>query len=146
MNDEAAELKPLGSGDGVKPPHLTDYEVGYGKPPRRYQFPKGQSGNGKGRPKEVKSLVVYFEKLLGEDDVSARNGARVMSKSETVMRALFDSAAKCNRRAFAKFMRLAKQSGLLERPAAPRETGRCVNAGLNDMKKFKADFGKPLPD
>jgi Family of unknown function (DUF5681) len=28
-----------------------DYEVGYGKPPARSRFSKGQSGNPKGRPK-----------------------------------------------------------------------------------------------
>ena len=28
-----------------------DYEIGYGKPPKHMQFPKGRSGNPKGRPK-----------------------------------------------------------------------------------------------
>ena len=28
----------------------TDYEVGYGKPPKHTQFKRGQSGNPNGRP------------------------------------------------------------------------------------------------
>ena len=31
------------------------YEVGYGKPPKHTQFKKGQSGNPKGRPKQVQA-------------------------------------------------------------------------------------------
>jgi hypothetical protein len=31
-----------------------DYEVGFGKPPREYQFKKGQSGNPRGRPRKPK--------------------------------------------------------------------------------------------
>ena len=29
-----------------------DYEVGYGRPPKEYQFKPGTSGNYKGRPKK----------------------------------------------------------------------------------------------
>lgn len=38
---------------------MSDYEVGYGKPPKASQFRKGQSGNPKGRrPKEARSVTV----------------------------------------------------------------------------------------
>jgi Family of unknown function (DUF5681) len=38
------------AGDG------SDYDVGYGKPPREYQFKPGQSGNPKGAPKRKSEL------------------------------------------------------------------------------------------
>jgi hypothetical protein len=41
----------------------SDYEVGYGKPPKHSQFPKGQSGNPKGRPKKLKNM----QELLNEE-------------------------------------------------------------------------------
>jgi hypothetical protein len=37
--------------DRPKNPGCEDYEVGYGKPPRRTRFRKGQSGNAGGRPR-----------------------------------------------------------------------------------------------
>jgi Family of unknown function (DUF5681) len=37
--------------DRPKSPGCKDYEVGYGKPPRRTRFRKGQSGNAGGRPR-----------------------------------------------------------------------------------------------
>lgn len=41
----------------------TDYEVGYGKPPKHTQFPKGQSGNPKGRPKKQQTAKEVMEEM-----------------------------------------------------------------------------------
>lgn len=42
-------------------------EVGYKKPPKQYQWKKGQSGNPKGKAKGSKSLAVIVRKLEEED-------------------------------------------------------------------------------
>jgi hypothetical protein len=45
-----------------------DYKVGYGKPPLRTRFKKGESGNQKGRPKKIPDL----SELIGEELESTR--------------------------------------------------------------------------
>lgn len=41
-----------------------DFGVGYGKPPKRTQFQKGQSGNAKGRPKGATDAKKSLRKML----------------------------------------------------------------------------------
>ena len=40
-----------------KTPPAGPDKVGYGKPPKHTQFKKGQSGNPKGRPKQVQTFM-----------------------------------------------------------------------------------------
>ena len=41
-----------------------DYEVGYGKPPKKHRFKPGQSGNKRGRPKGSKNLDNIYKELF----------------------------------------------------------------------------------
>lgn len=41
-------------------------EVGYGKPPKQFQFKKGQSGNLHGRPKKKQTNAELLNELLDE--------------------------------------------------------------------------------
>lgn len=71
-----------------------DYEIGYGRPPRRSQFSKGKSGNPKGRPKGTRSLLDRFAKALDERVTINENGSRrTIPKSEAVMKQLVNKAA-----------------------------------------------------
>ena len=53
-----------------------EYAVGFGKPPRRTRFCKGQSGNPKGRPRGARNLATLMEKVLKEPVVISENGKR----------------------------------------------------------------------
>jgi hypothetical protein len=43
-----------------------DYEVGYGKPPAKTKFPKGKSGNPRGRPKRPEEPLDFQKALIAE--------------------------------------------------------------------------------
>ena len=54
-----------------------DYEVGYGKPPKKHQFKRGQSGNPKGRKKKltrVPDIATALDRVLSREMMINDNG------------------------------------------------------------------------
>lgn len=72
-----------------------EYEVGYGKPPKEYQFKKGQSGNKKGRPKNSKNTYVLLDEILSQTIPITENGKLMhISKRNAVLIQLVNKAVK----------------------------------------------------
>jgi hypothetical protein len=72
-----------------------DYEVGYGKPPHRTRFKKGQSGNPRGRPSGAKNLSTLLSEALNELIIVAENGRRRrITKRKAIITQLVNQAAK----------------------------------------------------
>jgi len=69
-------------------------EVGYGKPPGRTRFVKGQSGNPAGRPKGSQNLSTILNKVGRERVRVTENGrVRYITKNEATMLQLMNKAA-----------------------------------------------------
>jgi hypothetical protein len=88
-----------------------DYEVGYGKPPKKSQFRKGQSGNPKGRPKGSKNLAGLFRSICNERvRITGRYGtAKYMTKLEASITQLVNKAASGDLKAIREIVYLSKQ-------------------------------------
>ena len=89
--------------DSKKPPAKTpssDYEVGYGKPPKGTRFPPGCSGNPRGRPKGTKNLKTDLLEELGEK-ILVREGerSRQVSKQRAVLKTIVTRTLKGDARA-----------------------------------------------
>lgn len=68
------------------------YEVGYCKPPKHTQWPKGVSGNPAGKKKE-ESLLDQLRKLSAKEIVVHQNGAPMtMTQGEAMLAAVFNKA------------------------------------------------------
>lgn len=84
-----------------RPPILTPYDIGYGKPPEDHRFKPGQSGNPKGRKKKpFRSVSISaFDELNRIITVKEGKTSSRISIGEALAKRVIAEAAKGNTRA-----------------------------------------------
>jgi hypothetical protein len=84
-------------------------EIGHGKPPKRGQFVKGQSGNPKGRPKGSQNLATLLVKIGRQRITVSENGrTRSIPKFEAIILQLMNKAVSCDLKAIRLVVSLAQ--------------------------------------
>lgn len=75
---------------------MSDHEVGYGRPPKHSQYPKGVSGNPKGRPKRKPTAAadVIKKTLNAPIRYRERGRTKTMTRAEMGLKKIVDSAVK----------------------------------------------------
>ena len=91
-----------------------EYDVGYGKPPKKHQFPKGQSGNPNGRPKGTKNFKTDLKEELSEKILISEGGkTQHISKQRAIIKRIFEKALKGDTKASEMIVRwLAQYLGI----------------------------------
>lgn len=85
---------------------MSDYDIGYGKPPKGTRFKKGRSGNPKGRPKGRKNFAtILVEELSEKLTIKEAGKARKVTKLEAVTKQLVTKAINGDPRALAELLR-----------------------------------------
>lgn len=91
---------------------LQPYEVGYGKPPKKSQFQKGQTGNPKGRKKNSKNLATWAQEIFFEPvTVTIRGRRRTIPKVALAMLINLNKACAGDHHAFTKVVEVASKLG-----------------------------------
>jgi hypothetical protein len=87
-----------------------DYEVGYGRPPKRTRFAKGRSGNRRGRPRNTRNLKTDLRTVLDEGLTLTIAGHEVkLSARRAMMIALRNKALKGDVRAIGMLVTLLER-------------------------------------
>ena len=68
----------------AKDPYDPD-KVGYRNPPKAHQFPKGKSGNTKGRPPGAKGIRTDLKAVLGAIRTVSLNGQDITGRTQWLM-------------------------------------------------------------
>ena len=111
------------------------YEVGYGKPPREHQFPKGKSGNpsgSRGRKRAPTTLTAAVkDALLKKQVVTVGGKRRRMTRLEIVAERLIASATQGDPAAIRNVLRQATLIDKFEKQYPEEQVEREVVVTLN---------------
>lgn len=104
MSDQQNEDEKIGADESLvgaaNSRKEADYKVGPGRPPKEYQWKKGQSGNPSGRRRKKLSKEAILDDILSEPIILREDGKeRKVTKYEALYRSLLAKAFKSDRAA-----------------------------------------------
>jgi|HubBroStandDraft_5_1064220.scaffolds.fasta_scaffold664984_1 hypothetical protein len=106
-----------------------NYEVGFGKPPKRTQFRKGLSGNPKGRPVGSGDLATVMNEALNERIAITENGRRKSaSKLHVIVKQIVNKAAQGDYRSTQMLMAFIEKQRLTGKDGNPLTVVELFNA------------------
>jgi hypothetical protein len=95
-----------------------DYEIGYGKPPKKNQWQTGQSGNPAGKPKGAKGskpLLEYIAMvLMDEVEVSIKGKKQMIPMGKAFAMSLLNSAMSAPPKVKLEIIAMMKKLGVLD--------------------------------
>ena len=130
---------------------MADDAIGYGKPPKRTQFVKGQSGNPSGRPKGSQNLAKVLNATICQRIKVTENGrVRFTTKFEAILAQLVNKAlrgdvpATHELRYWLQFLEESLQTN--SQPLVSRENDEVVMQRALERLRQTEISGTPDPD
>jgi hypothetical protein len=128
---------------------ITDgsYNVGYGKPPNNNQFPKGRTGNPRGRKQGEENIISAFRRhVLKRVKIKDGDQIRTITLANLVFLKNYNAALQKNPFAMGNIFRLAEASGELVDRTDAKQVGKplLVPERIYSMEEFMAQFGRKV--
>lgn len=125
-----------------------DNNVGYGKPPKQFQFKPGQSGNPKGRKKGSRGLKTDLgAELRSKVPVTENGKTRQLTKQQLVLKAMVTKAAKGDTKAAAQVLSMTMQIfGIEDERTGKSQLNAADEALLADYLASNAGPSEPPSD
>jgi hypothetical protein len=124
-----------GTGSGSS----STYEVGYGKPPKQYQFPRGRSGNPQGRPRGAKNTATLLREILDRKiTFRSETGVRKISVREAMLTRVAEHALDGDTKSAAFLLRYDMPETAEDQAnngASPQEDQEIIEAYLKSHSK-----------
>jgi hypothetical protein len=123
------------------------YEVGYGKPPKANQFPKGRTGNPRGKRRGEENLVSVFKRhVLKRVKIKDGDTIRTITLAEAVILKNYNAALQKNPFAMGNIYRLAEESGEFVDMTDSKQVGMPIAVPIRskNMEEFLAQFGRKV--
>jgi hypothetical protein len=118
-----------------------DYEIGRGRPPKEYQFKKGQSGNPSGRSRKKLDEKTILEQLMAERVTIREDGKeRKVTKLDALYRSHMAKAIKGDTRSANFIMDQTARTGVGVEPDSEAPRLRMPNANLSQSDGLFADL------
>lgn len=126
-----------GNGSKSPKPSVGDYEIGFRKPPKQYQFKPGQSGNSAGRPRTRVDDMDFFASvgraLRKKISVVEGGQKRKMKARDAIIAQLVKAALQGDISARKELLKLAEKADLAQAAGkGPQELKIIVEGGLPD--------------
>jgi len=128
------------------------YQVGFGKPPKKTRFVKGQSGNPKGRPKGAKNLGTILNEAGRQlVQVNEKGRTRQITKLHAIVIQLINEAAKGNLKAIREYFHWVRafsefeETAALPPPVANERDKKVLESIMRRLNRQK-DVTGSLPD
>jgi len=133
---------PAGEADHPPAPANAEksaYPVGYGKPPTHSRFPKGQSGNPRGRPKGVQNMLTLLKGELS-DTISIRENGKVkkLSRRGVIVKQMVKRAMEGNPKAISEIAKLDAQITRMDAESSPDQERANSQEELGDAAVLAA--------
>jgi hypothetical protein len=124
----------------------SSFEVGYGKPPKANQFPKGRTGNPRGKRKGEENIISVFKRIVSKRvKIDDGEKVRTITLAEAVILKNYNAALQKNPFAMSNMFRLAEASGEFVDRTDAKQVGRPLLVPEKvTIEEFLARFGRTV--